>query len=169
MGADSGGYYFHAMDKECDEVIEIAEGPSICVESHAAAVLRESGYGVKVWIDRPHEAVLDSARRALSLEGIDVLWETDVRGLLGEAGPRHIILGVSRADWMRRALDLDRDIGLLLPFNFAVYEEGAGTVVEAVDPISLLAVADGDDLRELARTVKQKLMDAVDHVAAGLE
>jgi uncharacterized protein (DUF302 family) len=65
-------------------------------------------------------------------------------------------------------LELDRDIGLLLPFSVVVYEDGEETVIAAIDPIALFSLADGSQLREIALEAKEKLRDAINHVAAGV-
>jgi len=167
------------MEEEPCEIVEIAEGPSVPAppeeqpaERHAAAVLRECAYGIKVWVEKPYEEALDATKRALAEEGFDVVTQIDVRQLLheklGAERPHYTILGVLNLQSAREALELDRDIGLLLPFNLVIYEQTGGTIVEAIDPIAHLAIADSADLEDLARAIRQKLQDVIDHVAAGL-
>ncbi|HUV04939.1 MAG TPA: DUF302 domain-containing protein [Armatimonadota bacterium] len=167
------------MSEESGEIVEIGEGPSVRApseekpaEHHAAAVLRECAYGVKVWLEKPYGDALDATKRALAKEGFDLIAEVDLRQLLRERlgleSPHYTILGVFNPESAREALELDRDIGLLLPFNLVVYEETGGTIVEAIDPIAHLAIADSADLRDIARSVRQKLQDVIDHIAAGL-
>ena len=167
------------MGEASNEIVEIAEGPSVPAppeerpaERHAAAVLRECACGIKVWLEKPYDQALDAAKRALAKEGFDIVTQIDVRQLLheklGVEWPHYAILGVLNPQTAREALELDRDIGLLLPFNFVVYEQTGGTVVEAIDPIAHLAIADSADFEDLARAVRQKLQDVIDHIAAGL-
>jgi len=167
------------MEEEPGEIVEIAEGPSVPAppeeqpaERHAAAVLRECAYGIKVWVEKPYEEALDATKRALAEEGFDVVTQIDVRQLLheklGVKFPHYAILGALPLQSAHAALDLDRDIGLLLPFNLVVCEQSGGTIVEAIDPIAHLAIADSADLEDLARAIRQKLQDVIDHVAAGL-
>lgn len=167
------------MEKECAEVVEVAEGPSICAseqkptERHAAAVRQESAYGIKVWVEMPFDDVLAAARRALDEEGFRVVSDLDVRELfegdLGVRYPEYRILGVVHPELSQQALDLDRDAGLLIPLNLVVYEQHEGSTIEAVDPIALFSLAGNSDLDDLARTIKARLQDVVDHVAAGLD
>ena len=162
------------MTEECREIIEVAEGPSVCkpAEPHAAAVQQESAYGIKVWIDKPYDEVLASTKHALAEEGLQIITETDIRKLLqnklGIGFPHYKILGVSDPKWIHEALDLDQDIGLLIPCNMVVYEQNEGTILEAVDTIALYAIADSARLADLARLLKQKFQDVIDHVASGL-
>lgn len=167
------------MPDECKEIFEVAEGPSVCapVEEERAlpsvAVQQEAAYGIKVWIQKPYDEVLQSTRKALAHEGFGVVTEIDVRKLfqekLGIAFPRYQILGVCNPEWAHQALDLDKDIGLLLPCNVVVYEQSNGTVVEAMDPIAMMALAGGDELQRLARTVKHSLQTVINHVASGVD
>ena len=164
------------MAEECREIIEVAEGPSVCAPAkgeRAVAVQQEAAYGIKVWIEKPYDQVLQSTRKALAHEGFGIVTEIDVRKLfrekLGIAYPSYHILGVCNPEWARKALDLDRDIGLLLPCNVIVYEQSNGAIVEAIDPIALMALAGGEDLQHLARTVKHSLQTVINHVASGVE
>lgn len=166
------------MSDECREIIEVAEGPSVCAPSeqehhHHVAAQQEAAYGIKVWIEKPYDQVLESTKRALAHEGFGVVTEIDVRKLFQEklaiAYPSYCILGVCNPRWAHQALDLDMDIGLLLPCNVIVYEQSNGTIVEAVDPIAMLALAGGQKLQDLARTVKHSLQNVINHVASGVE
>ncbi len=161
-----------------EKIIEVAEGPSISsklggVERHASAVRLPVGYGVKVWIERPYDRVLAAVKEKILQEGLTIAYETDVRKFIrelsGEDFPHYTILGVWHPSWAHQALHLDLDCGLLLPLGFVVYEEADGTVVEAVDPIVLFAIPGGADLQELARSIKMKLEDIVDHVFVALD
>jgi len=44
------------------------------------------------------------------------------------------------------------DVGLLLPCNVIVYEEGDGSVVAAVDPVAMLGVLEGDAVVRVVAT-----------------
>lgn len=165
-----------AMSHEHEEIIEVAEGPSFhATPAHAepTAVQQESAYGIKVWIERPYDEVLASTRKAIAHEGFGVVSDIDVRKLfqekLGIAFPNYRILGVCNPKWAHEALDLDKDIGLLLPCNVVVYEQSNGTVLEAVDPIAMMALAGGEGLAHLAKTVKYSLQTVINHVSAGVD
>ena len=167
-----------AGDEESAEIIEVGEGPSVPlprqerVEHHPAAIQQEAAYGIKVWVERPYDEALAAVKRALGREGFEIVIETDIRQLLheklGTEFRQYTILGALNPDWARRALDLDIDLGLLLPLNMVVYETTGGTIVEAIDSMAYFAITDSADLADMAREAKQKLQDVVDHVAAGL-
>ncbi len=161
------------QDEVCDEIIEIAEGPSVCAphaEHRASSTFQEeSAYSIKVWIEKPFDDVLGATRHALTELAVPIICEMDIHDLmqrdLGIVYPRYTTLGVAKPDWMHRALEIDRDASLLMPLNLAVYEQSDGTVVEAVDPMVTLAIA-GDNLHEVAREIKQTLQDVINRVAS---
>ena len=166
------------MDEESVNLPETGDGADVrsgekgIPRRHAAAVLQEAAYGIKVWIQRPYDEALAATKRSLAKEGFEIASEYDLRTLfrerLGIDFRRYTILGALNPQAACRGLTLDVDLGLLLPFNVVVYEEMGGTIVEAIDSIAHLAIADSADIEGLARAVKQRLQDVVDHVAAGL-
>ena len=165
------------MDSKCENIIEVGEGPSVCAppekpaEHHASSVLEESAYGIKIWVQKPFDEALSLVKSELKQGKFDILSEIDVREMfqneLNIKFPHYIILGVCNAQLGHQALELDRDIGLLMPCNFVVYEQSGGTIVEAVDPIAQFSIAGGTDLQNLARLIKQRFQDVINRVAAG--
>ena len=68
---------------------------------------------------------------------------------------RYVILGACNPPLAHRALSANLDVGLLLPCNVTVFEDGDGAVVTAVDPVAILGVMRDDqvvcDVAEEAR------------------
>jgi uncharacterized protein (DUF302 family) len=54
-------------------------------------------------------------------------------------------------------LKAEPEIGLLLPCNVIVYEEGEGSVVSIVDPISMLGVVENPSLEPVADEARARL------------
>lgn len=101
-------------------------------------------------------------REALQEEGFGVLSEIDVSATLKKKldvdFPKYEILGACNPPLAHQALQAEADIGLLLPCNVvvrAVDEER--TVVEALDPVKQLSVADNPDLPRLAEDVRDRM------------
>jgi uncharacterized protein (DUF302 family) len=79
---------------------------------------------------------------------------------------RYVILGACNPPLAHRALSANLDVGLLLPCNVIVYEEGDRSVVTAVDPVEMLGVLKGDAVvHEVAVEARTKLQ----RVIAGLK
>jgi uncharacterized protein (DUF302 family) len=117
-------------------------------------------------IDAPFDDALARARVALAAEQFGVLTAIDVRATLrdqlgADFGP-YAILGVWNADLAWRALHADDRLGVLLPWNVVVRQQGDHTVVEAADPERLWSLAaDNLELRAIAEEVAARLRRAI--------
>ena len=66
-------------------------------------------------------------------------------------------MGACNPQLAHRALEAELEIGLLLPWNVIVYEDGEDSVVSIADPQIMMEVADGADLGPVATQARQKL------------
>jgi uncharacterized protein (DUF302 family) len=127
-------------------------------------------YAMRRTLDLDFDDADRRVRAALEEEGFGVLTEIDVKATLKEKLDedfrRYEILGACNPPLAHMALEADGDIGLLLPCNVVVQEttDGGGTVVEAVDPVVQLGVADSEDLPPLAEEVRARLIRVLDRV-----
>ncbi len=80
---------------------------------------------------------------------------------LGKDFRRYAILGACNPPLAHRALETDPSVGLLLPCNVIVYEDGDGSVVAAVDPLGLLGVLDNPALQDIAQEAEGRLWELV--------
>ncbi len=116
-------------------------------------------------------AVRTAVEAALKAEGFGVLTEIDMQATfkakLGADHEGHRILGVCNPAIAKRALDLDRDIALLLPCTVTLREVAGGTEVKILDPeqaFTLAAPATRAQLAPLAGEVGEKLARALANV-----
>lgn len=116
--------------------------------------------GLEKTLEQSYEQVLPLVVEALKSEGFGVLTEIDVRetmrAKLGVELPRYKILGACNPPIAYRALQAERDAGLMMPCNVIVYEDGGKTKVKAIDPMGTMAAAHAD-LLPIAQEVRQKL------------
>lgn len=131
-----------------------------------------SDYGfAKTLTDTTFDQAVSRVTEALAAEGFGVLTEIDVRATLkeklGVEFPRYEILGACNPPLAHQALQAEPDVGLLLPCNVVVRELGSGgeVVVEALDPVVQMEVADSAALSELAGDVRSRLERALEQVA----
>jgi uncharacterized protein (DUF302 family) len=128
-----------------------------------------------VTLDLSHTEAVDAVTAALSTQGFGVLTSIDVRATLkaklGEDVEDYTILGACNPALAHQALSSDPEIGLLLPCNVTVRRAGDHTLVQAVDPAELLAMAgDGGPPAELAAVAKDasaRLHAALDSLTTG--
>ena len=117
----------------------------------------------------PYERALDMAKAALKAEGFGVLTEIDVKETLkakiGADFRKYDILGACNPSIAFMGLQRHLELGLLLPCNVIVYEDGDGSVVSIQDPGEMLAVAKNPELDEVATIARGHL----ERVIAALE
>jgi len=109
---------------------------------------------------------------ALKTEGFGVLTEIDLQAALkkklGIDKRPYKILGACNPPLANQAVDAEPDIGLLLPCNVLVRERENGSIrVAFMDPEAVLTLVDRDDIAELARDVKQRLLRIVELLKVG--
>lgn len=118
-------------------------------------------YALTATIDRPFDDVVARVRTALSEQGFGIITEIDLsetlRTKIGVEIDRQVILGACSPSHAHRALQADPSVGLLLPCNVVVRSTDAGTVVEMIDPQTMVALTGRPAMQEVA-----------DEVAAGL-
>ncbi len=117
--------------------------------------------GMTVTLDMPYEEAVPYVTTALKEEGFGVLTEIDVKATLKKKidvdFQKYIILGACNPALAHKALSANLDIGLMLPCNVIVYEQGTGSVVSIVDPLIMLDVTDHPELGDVADDAKARL------------
>ena len=121
---------------------------------------------------RMHTSFADAVartREALAQQGFGVLTEIDVKATLkaklGEDMEDYLILGACNPPLAHRAINVDRQIGLLLPCNVVVradLTDDKSVIIEAMNPQMLVDVTGEPQLEQLAEEVTDKLQAAID-------
>jgi len=95
-------------------------------------------YGSTVSTALGFAETVERTRAALAEQGFGVLTEIDVQATmkakLDQDMEPYLILGACNPQLAHQALDIERDIGLLLPCNVVVRRDGERTLVQALDP-----------------------------------
>jgi uncharacterized protein (DUF302 family) len=126
-----------------------------------------SAYGITVKLPAAFAPTVARVRAALAEQGFGVLTEIDVqatlRTKLGAEMEDYVILGACNPPLAQRALDADRDIGLLLPCNVVVRADGpSATVVQALDPQIMVEMTGRPELTGVADEATTRLRAALD-------
>lgn len=127
------------------------------------------GYALSTTVDRPFDDTLEAVRTALQDQGFGVLTEIDLKATLKakldvDIEPQ-VILGACRPPLAHAALRAEPSIGLLLPCNVVVRSAGTDrTLVEALDPDTMVELTGNDDLSNVATDAKARLQSALDAV-----
>ena len=126
-------------------------------------------YGITVTTDLSFDEAVARTREALQEQGFGVLTEIDVQATLKSKldldMEQYLILGACNPQLAHQALDVDRDIGLLLPCNVVVRRSGDATLVQALDPQVMVSVPGRPDLQPVADEATARLAAALEAVA----
>jgi uncharacterized protein (DUF302 family) len=125
-------------------------------------------YGVARYLDESYEDALPRVVEALKAEGFGVITEIDVKKTMKEKldadVPPHTILGACNPKLAHAALQVEPDIGVLLPCNVVVYATDQGTRVTAVNAGAMLGMVGNDDLAPIAAQVQERLDRVIDNL-----
>lgn len=107
--------------------------------------------------DQAIEKVTDELKK----EGFGVLTTIDVKDTLKKKidvdFKKYTILGACNPKLAHGALQIEEELGLLLPCNVIVYEKNDKTVVSIFDPIVMTTVVENPEMKSVAEEVKSKL------------
>ena len=127
-----------------------------------------SEYGFSRRLDQPLDQVRERITAALKQEGfgilVDIPLHEKLKEKLGVDRPRYHILGACSPKDAYAALQIEEEIGLLLPCNVVLYEQEGGTVLAVVRPTVAMGMVDSPPLRHLAREVEARLQRAFEAV-----
>ncbi|UXA18014.1 DUF302 domain-containing protein [Mycobacterium sp. SMC-4] len=125
-------------------------------------------YALSTKLHTSFQDAVERTRKALADEGFGVLTEIDMKATLkaklGEDMEDYLILGACNPPLAHRAVNADRQIGLLLPCNVAVRADTAddgAVIVDAMDPQIMVQVSDQPGLRDVADEAAAKLRSAI--------
>lgn len=117
-------------------------------------------------VDAAFDETIDAVTDALSEEGFGVLADIDMQAAfqnkLDKEYARYRILAACNPPLAYDALDVDFELGALLPCNVVVYETDEGkTGVSVVDPRELMSIVDNEDLEPIVEDVANRLEAAL--------
>ena len=128
----------------------------------------KNSYGFARKLEMPFAEAVEQATEALKKEGFGVLTEIDMKAKLKEKlgvdFQNYVILGACNPSLAYQALQEELDLGLLLPCNVIVYEQGDGSVVAAIDAKKMMSVVENPKLEAVSETVNEKLRRAIESI-----
>ena len=125
-------------------------------------------YGFSKITDYGFEQAIDKVTEELKKEGFGVLTTIDVKDKLKKKidvdFKKYTILGACNPKLAYSALQVEEELGLLLPCNIIVYEKSGKTVVSVFDPIIMTVVIENPEMKPVAEEVKKKLQRVLEAV-----
>jgi uncharacterized protein (DUF302 family) len=127
-----------------------------------------SAYGMTRTVRTPYGETIERVKELLKAEGFGVLTEIDVKATLKAKLDRnvrpYVILGACNPKLAAQALQLEPDIGLLLPCNVIVAELDDGTRVGVVNPQSMVEFTSNAALAGVSREADERLRRVIEAV-----
>lgn len=122
-----------------------------------------------VELSEPFEVALARVKESLSIAGFGILTEIDVQATLrekiGKVMDRYVILGACNPTLASRALDIEPQVGVLLPCNVVLREVDSGVLVEALDPGVMTTLVGREEIRPIADEARRLLGEALARLA----
>jgi len=125
-----------------------------------------SDYGMKTVFDGSIEFAEAAITDALNVVGFGILTRIDVAETLKkkidvERAP-YVILGACNPKLANTALNLEAELGLMLPCNVIVYENSDNqTIVSIIDPAAMVGMIDNPALECLVKEARPLLEQAL--------
>lgn len=112
-------------------------------------------------------SALASIVDSLNQEGFGILTQIDVQETfkrkLNVDYSKYMILGACNPPNAYKALQAEKEIGLLLPCNVIIYEEKDSTFISIMKPTAALTLSSNSEIYQIATEVEAKLLRALNN------
>lgn len=127
---------------------------------------RRTPYAFGKTVSMTYSETEQKVRAELAKEGFGIMTEINLRKRFAEKLNRnfrnYLILGACHPPSAYEALNLELDLGTLLPCNVVIYTRDDGrTAVMAMDPVAALAMIGAPRLNQIAHQIAEKLQRVV--------
>ncbi|OGF24748.1 MAG: hypothetical protein A2V63_04760 [Candidatus Eisenbacteria bacterium RBG_19FT_COMBO_70_11] len=125
-------------------------------------------YALEVTTRRGFEDAIQRVTELLAEQGFGVLTEIDVQATLKKKldldTKPYRILGACNPGFAHQALEVEPHIGVMLPCNVLVWDEGDHRVVAAMEPRMMADIVDSPALRANAEQVSARIRTVLDRL-----
>ena len=127
-------------------------------------------YGHTITLDLSFQDAVTKVKDAFQAQGFGTLIEIDVQATLkqklGHDTEPYLILGTCNPQLAHQALQIEPELGLLLPCNVVVRRQAGTTLVHALDPQVMVQVPQQPELQPIADQADQRIRAALDSLTA---
>lgn len=115
------------------------------------------------------DEAVNKVTESMKEQGFGILTEIDAKKVLKEKlgldRKPYKILGACNPQFAHKAIDLEPEIGTLLPCNVLVYEKDDGTVVvSAMNPEAALKLVGNKNIEDIAKQVRARIEKALEEL-----
>lgn len=127
-----------------------------------------NGYALETTTARPFEDAIARVTALLAAHGFGILTEIDVqatlRKKLGLETRPYRILGACNPPFAHRALEAEPHVGVLMPCNVVVWDEGTHRVVAAMEPRMMSEVVGSEPLGAIAGEMSARIHAVLEEI-----
>lgn len=124
---------------------------------------QKKNYSCQKVLRVPFSEAVEKVKSLLPSEGFGVLTEIDVQATLKKKlkvdFPNYLILGICNPAFAYKALQAEKEVGLVMPCNIIIYDdlETGKVVVSAMLPTAALKTINSPHLNSIAEEVEPKI------------
>ena len=125
-----------------------------------------------VALSKPFDEAVAEVKAALAAEGFGTLTEIDMQQTLREKIDKdiepYVIIGACNPNLASRALEVEPQVGVLLPCNVVVRQADDRVLVEALDPNLMASITENDAMVPIAAQARTLINNALARLTAPL-
>jgi uncharacterized protein (DUF302 family) len=125
-------------------------------------------FGYKKQVPLSFVAAVEKAKKELANEGFGIITEINAKETFKKKlevdFENYIILGACQPASAYKVLQIDKELGLLLPCNVIIYEEDKKVYISAILPKTIMNGAGNEALDKIAQEIELKLRKVVDKI-----
>lgn len=119
--------------------------------------------------NKSFEEVIENVKTELGKEGFGVPSEVDMQSTfkmkLGIDFRKYLILGACNPEYARKAVESEKNLGVLLPCSVVVQEDDNGDIeVAAVDPLASMMAVTNPTVQEIATEITRRLERVIENL-----
>lgn len=126
-----------------------------------------------VILSRPFAEAVRDVKAAFAAVGFGTLTEIDLqytlKSKIDAVIDPYVVIGACNPDLASRALEVDPQIGVLLPCNVVVRQSGEDVIVEAMDPGLMANISGVEGIKPIATEARNLVNDALAQLTATAE
>lgn len=130
--------------------------------------MNKTTYGYSKEVDYDFDTAVQKTTETLKEQGFGILTTIDVKAKMKEKLDKdmddYIILGACSPPSAYKVLQMEIEIGLLLPCNVIVYKKDDKVHVSAIRPTQAMNMIDKPELKPLAEEIEQKLKSVIENL-----
>lgn len=125
-------------------------------------------YGLSKETGYSFEEAIEKATEELKKDGFGILTTIDVKQTLKNKldvdVDKYTILGACNPNFAHQALQIENELGLLLPCNVIVYEKDGKVHVSIMNPEIMASVTGNEKMDEIGKEVKKILAGTLERI-----